>query len=163
MKIRVGNKFIHVAAAVFGALVAGQALAAESWEAYLDQVRIKQAIADSLTPAQLQERRERLARWLEQQAAWRRAWRAAVPPRVRRHILRPPQAQAARDDAAQDLALPEALDHALHLDSEAAAALGGHEGSGLGTGPLDQGQGCAHGDSIAGWCAGCQARQRRSS
>ena len=68
MKIRVGNKFIHVAAAVFGALVAGQALAAESWEAYLDQVRIKQAIADSLTPAQLQERRERLARWLEQQA-----------------------------------------------------------------------------------------------
>ena len=61
------------------------------------------------------------------------------------------------------LALPEALDHALHLDSEAAAALGGHEGSGLGTGPLDQGQGCAHGDSIAGWCAGCQARQRRSS
>ena len=68
MKIRVGNTFVHVAAAVFGALVAGQAMAAESWEAYLDQVRIKQAIADSLTPAQLQERRERLARWLEQQA-----------------------------------------------------------------------------------------------
>jgi len=45
MKIRVGNTFVHVAAAVFGALVAGQAMAAESWEAYLDQVRIKQAIA----------------------------------------------------------------------------------------------------------------------
>ena len=39
MKIRVGNTFVHVAAAVFGALVAGQAMAAESWEAYLDQVR----------------------------------------------------------------------------------------------------------------------------
>lgn len=47
-----------------------------------------------------------LARWLEQQAAWRRAWQAAVPPRVRRHILRPPQAQAAPPLGLDGCALP---------------------------------------------------------
>nr|MBP7624986.1 DUF11 domain-containing protein [Xanthomonadales bacterium] len=68
MKNRIGKRLLKFSATVFATLVVGQALAAESWEAYLDQVRIKQAIADSLTPEQLAERRERLARWLEQQA-----------------------------------------------------------------------------------------------
>jgi hypothetical protein len=44
----------------------GVAQAAESWEKYLDQVRIKKAIADQLTPEQLQERKVRLAKWLEE-------------------------------------------------------------------------------------------------
>jgi uncharacterized repeat protein (TIGR01451 family) len=43
------------------------------WEAYLDQVRIKQAIADQLTPEQLEERRIRLAQWMAERAA-------AAPP-----------------------------------------------------------------------------------
>jgi uncharacterized repeat protein (TIGR01451 family) len=39
------------------------------WEQYLDQVRIKKAIADTLTPAQLEERRTRLAQWMAERAA----------------------------------------------------------------------------------------------
>jgi uncharacterized repeat protein (TIGR01451 family) len=41
----------------------------QGWEQYLDQVRIKQAIADTLTPAQLEERRIRLAQWMAERAA----------------------------------------------------------------------------------------------
>ncbi|AVP98430.1 hypothetical protein C7S18_15080 [Ahniella affigens] len=48
--------------------VAFSAAAAEPWEAFLDQVRIKQAIADSLTPEQLEARKIRLAQWLYQQS-----------------------------------------------------------------------------------------------
>ena len=68
MKNRIGKRLLKISATVFATMLVGQVFAAESWEAYLDQVRIKQAIADSLTPEQLAERRERLARWLEQQA-----------------------------------------------------------------------------------------------
>lgn len=58
--------------AIAAGLVAAGATAAvaqDNWQDYLDQVRIKQAIADTLTPDQLQARRERLARWLAEQAA----------------------------------------------------------------------------------------------
>lgn len=48
--------------------MAVSAVAAEPWEAFLDQVRIKQAIADSLTPEQLEARKIRLAQWLYQQS-----------------------------------------------------------------------------------------------
>ncbi len=59
---------VTIAAALL--CMGGSALAQPAgWEAYLDQVRIKQAIADQLTPEQLQERRERLAQWLAQRAA----------------------------------------------------------------------------------------------
>ena len=68
MKNSAGKRILSTAGLVLGALIAGQAVATESWEAYLDQVRIKQVIADSLTPEQLAARREQLARWLEQQA-----------------------------------------------------------------------------------------------
>lgn len=68
MKNRIGKRLLKISATVFATMMVGQVFAAESWEAYLDQVRIKQAIADSLTPEQLAARRERLARWLEQQA-----------------------------------------------------------------------------------------------
>lgn len=44
------------------------ATAAEPWEAFLDQVRIKQAIAETLTPEELEARKIRLAQWMYQQS-----------------------------------------------------------------------------------------------
>lgn len=41
--------------------------AVEPWEAFLDQVRIKKAISDNLTPEELQARKERLAQFMYQQ------------------------------------------------------------------------------------------------
>lgn len=52
----------------FGAIAALPAQT-PGWEQYLDQVRIKKAIADQLTPEQLEERRVRLAQWLAERAA----------------------------------------------------------------------------------------------
>jgi len=52
----------------FGAIAALPAQT-PGWEQYLDQVRIKKAIADQLTPEQLEERRIRLAQWLAERAA----------------------------------------------------------------------------------------------
>ncbi len=55
-------------AGVFALTVAMSSQAAEPWEAFLDQVRIKQAIADTLTPEQLEARKIRLAQFMYQQS-----------------------------------------------------------------------------------------------
>lgn len=61
-----------------GSFTAASVMAQDNWQDYLPLVRIKQAIAETLTPAELEERRERLARFM--------ATQAAQPPRVGANI-----------------------------------------------------------------------------
>jgi hypothetical protein len=56
-------------ALIAGGVASTAALAQDNWQDYLDQVHIKKAIADQLSPQELEQRRERLARWLAEKAA----------------------------------------------------------------------------------------------
>jgi hypothetical protein len=60
---------IALTAAVAMALAGAATVQAADWEQYLDQVRIKKAAADAMTPEQLEARRINLAKLLAYQAA----------------------------------------------------------------------------------------------
>jgi hypothetical protein len=60
---------ISLAIAAAMSLAGAAAVQAADWEQYLDQVRIKKAAADTMTPAQLEARRIDLAKLLAHQAA----------------------------------------------------------------------------------------------
>jgi len=60
-------KLYGALAGVLALTWAASSPAVEPWEAFLDQVRIKKAISDTLTPEELQARKERLAQFMYQQ------------------------------------------------------------------------------------------------
>lgn len=63
------NRLLVVSLSVAFAALAGTAFAQENWQQYVDQVRVKKALKDSMSPEQYQAHVEKMAKFLANKAA----------------------------------------------------------------------------------------------